>query len=105
MIIEAQQVVANTSSFNLESQSTESEEGFFDKMKKTYSETKQSFSAIGDKVTNVSNSIDKAISSLLDLMIFFILQTVILPIGFLFVFYKILMRITGYKLHDPIFNK
>ena len=65
-------------------------DSFLDKVKKTFSETKEGFSSVQNKVSDITGSVESSISSLLDLIVFYILQTVLLPIVFLFVFYKAL---------------
>jgi len=84
-LIETQTVIQDKT----ENEIVESD-GLFEKLKKTLSETTDGFSDAQSKVADITDSVENSISSLLDLIVFYILQTVLLPIAFLFVFYKAL---------------
>ena len=97
VVTETKDAVESTSSFSVAEQESAEDESIFDKVKNTYSETKKGFLSAGSKVFDVTNSIEKAISSLLDLMVYFILQTVLLPIAFLLFFWKGLKSLLNSK--------
>ncbi len=88
-LVETQTVIEDNAVLAAENNANESD-SFLDKVKKTFSETKEGFSSVQNKVSDISGSVESSISSLLDLIVFYILQTVLLPIAFLFVFYKAL---------------
>lgn len=88
-LVETQTVIEDNAVLAAENNANESD-SFLDKVKKTFSETKEGFSSVQNKVSDITGSVENSISSLLDLIVFYILQTVLLPIAFLFVFYKAL---------------
>lgn len=88
-LVETQTVIEDNAVLAAENNANESD-SFLDKVKKTFSETKEGFSSVQNKVSDITGSVESSISSLLDLIVFYILQTVLLPIAFLFVFYKAL---------------
>ncbi|MCG6399338.1 hypothetical protein [Vibrio fluvialis] len=88
-LVETQTVIEDNAVLAAENNANESD-SFLDKIKKTFSETKEGFSSVQNKVSDITGSVESSISSLLDLIVFYILQTVLLPIAFLFVFYKAL---------------
>lgn len=88
-LVETQTVIEDNAVLAAENSANESD-SFLDKVKKTFSETKEGFSSVQNKVSDITGSVESSISSLLDLIVFYILQTVLLPIAFLFVFYKAL---------------
>ncbi|MGY2575481.1 hypothetical protein [Vibrio sp. C8] len=88
-LVETQTVIEDNAVLAAENNAHESD-SFLDKVKKTFSETKEGFSSVQNKVSDITGSVESSISSLLDLIVFYILQTVLLPIAFLFVFYKAL---------------
>lgn len=88
-LVETQTVIEDNAVLVAEKSANESD-SFLDKVKKTFSETKEGFSSVQNKVSDITGSVESSISSLLDLIVFYILQTVLLPIAFLFVFYKAL---------------
>lgn len=88
-LVETQTVIEDNAVLAAENNANESD-SFLDKVKKTFSETKEDFSSVQNKVSDITGSVENSISSLLDLIVFYILQTVLLPIAFLFVFYKAL---------------
>lgn len=89
VLVETQTVIEDNAVLAAENNANESD-SFLDKVKKTFSETKEGFSSVQNKVSDITGSVESSISSLLDLIVFYILQTVLLPIAFLFVFYKAL---------------
>ncbi len=88
-LVDTQTVIENNAVLTTESDTSESD-SLLEKVRKTYSETKASFSNVEAKVGEITDSVESSISSLLDLIVFYILQTVLLPIAFLFAFYKVL---------------
>ncbi|MBL4278354.1 hypothetical protein H8F10_10555 [Vibrio fluvialis] len=88
-LVDTQTVIEDNAVLAAEKNANESD-SFLDKVKKTFSETKEGFSSVQNKVSDITGSVESSISSLLDLIVFYILQTVLLPIAFLFVFYKAL---------------
>ncbi len=88
-LVETQTVIEDNAVLAAENNTNESD-SFLEKVKKTFSETKEGFSSVQNKVSDITGSVESSISSLLDLIVFYILQTVLLPIAFLFVFYKAL---------------
>ncbi|MBY8223863.1 hypothetical protein KW523_14035 [Vibrio fluvialis] len=88
-LVETQTVIEDNAVLAAENNANESD-SFLDKIKKTFSETKEGFSSVQNKVSDITGSVENSISSLLDLIVFYILQTVLLPIAFLFAFYKAL---------------
>ncbi len=95
-LIETHNVVESSTTLATDNNIVESD-SFLNKMKKTYTETTQSVSNVKEKVEDVTSSIENSISSLLDLIVFYILQTVLLPIVFLFSFYKVLLLMLRMK--------
>ncbi len=93
-LVETQTVIENNAALSTENDTNESD-SFLDKVRKTYSGTKDSFSNVQTKVGEITDSVESSISSLLDLIVFYILQTVLLPIAFLFTFYKALRLMLG----------
>ncbi len=87
-LIETHDVVENSSL--LANSDINASDSFLGKVKKTYSETKENIDDMKRKVTDITGSVENSISSLLDLIVFYILQTVLLPVAFLFFFYKTL---------------
>ncbi len=100
-LIETNNVVKSNTEFLSSNSDISEDSGFFDKMKRTYSETKDNLLNAGSKVSNVSDRVEGAISSVMDLIAFYILQTVLLPVAFLFLFYKGLMGLVN-KQFKPI---
>ncbi|EJA7360743.1 hypothetical protein QNE77_004360 [Vibrio alginolyticus] len=88
-LVETQTVIASNAAIAIENDIDESD-SWFEKAKKTFNEAKGSFTDVEDKVDGITGSVENSISSLLDLIVFYILQTVLLPIAFLFAFYKVL---------------
>ncbi len=93
-LVDTQTVIENNAVLPTESDAEESD-SFLEKVRKTYSGTKESFSNVQTKVSEITDSIENSISSLLDLIVFYVLQTVLLPIAFLFAFYKVLRLMLG----------
>ena len=58
-------------------------EGFFNSMKKLYSNTAQAFN-VKQHLLDMQNELEQSFTSLIDLMVLFIVQTVLLPLVFLY---------------------
>jgi len=73
--------------------SDEDDDGFMSGMSKTWSSVKSTVSGPKELIVNVMESIDNAMIKFINLMMLFVLKTIILPILFLFAFKKFINEV------------
>jgi uncharacterized protein YxeA len=95
-IMVTQQSVQSASEFAIDENNLNGESAsLFDKMKNTYDSAKAGLTNTTDQVSELSLSIESSISSIMDLIVLFVLQSIILPLLFLFGLYKGLSWLLG----------